>query len=100
MICLTVLSFHARMTADIITVMQHSEFPSLKEFETCVNHLPWAEGRAAFSCTVIVQSMPNPRIHLLCELEATRLQRSSNFDILASDIFMFGHYLEAAVDFI
>ena len=45
---LTVLSFHARVTTDIITVIRHSEFPSLKEFSMYVDHLPWAEAEQLF----------------------------------------------------
>lgn len=45
---LTVLSFHARVTTDIITVIRHSEFPSLKEFSMYVGHLPWAEAEQLF----------------------------------------------------
>ncbi|OAX33951.1 hypothetical protein K503DRAFT_859487 [Rhizopogon vinicolor AM-OR11-026] len=40
---LTTLIFDVGSCADVITVMQHSEFPSLKEFQMYANVLPWAK---------------------------------------------------------
>ncbi|KAG1744567.1 uncharacterized protein EDB91DRAFT_191052 [Suillus paluster] len=45
---LTTLAFHLDRAAYIITVMQHSEFPSLKQFEMIVDILPWAEAEHLF----------------------------------------------------
>ncbi|KAG1887361.1 hypothetical protein F4604DRAFT_1721596 [Suillus subluteus] len=40
---LTALSFTVNTAAYITTVMQHSDFPSLKQFEISLDSLPWAE---------------------------------------------------------
>jgi len=40
---LTTLHFDVEMATDIITVMQHAEFPSSKEFLLKGGVLPWAE---------------------------------------------------------
>ncbi|KAG0694959.1 hypothetical protein DFH29DRAFT_1072659 [Suillus ampliporus] len=44
----TVLHFRVELAAYILTVMEHSEFPSLKEFEIHVGTLPWAEAEKLF----------------------------------------------------
>ncbi|OJA20163.1 hypothetical protein AZE42_10980, partial [Rhizopogon vesiculosus] len=40
---LTTLILYVQTCTDVITVMQHSEFPSLKEFQIYVGVFPWAE---------------------------------------------------------
>ncbi|KAG2126530.1 hypothetical protein DEU56DRAFT_891883 [Suillus clintonianus] len=45
---LTSLSFHGGKVAAIITIIQHSEFPSLKEFAMHVRVLPWEEAEQLF----------------------------------------------------
>ncbi|KAG1839282.1 hypothetical protein C8R48DRAFT_782131 [Suillus tomentosus] len=44
----TTLSFDVNMAAYAITVMQHSEFPSLREFEVVADVLPCAEAEQLF----------------------------------------------------
>ncbi|OJA17465.1 hypothetical protein AZE42_03906 [Rhizopogon vesiculosus] len=39
----TALLLDGNSAADIITVIQHSQFPSLKRFDMYVDTLPWAE---------------------------------------------------------
>ncbi|KAG2127687.1 hypothetical protein DEU56DRAFT_527069 [Suillus clintonianus] len=45
---LTTLCFRADTAAYITTLMQHSEFPSLKRFGLAVDKLPWAEAKRLF----------------------------------------------------
>jgi hypothetical protein len=44
----TALTFHSRSATDIITIIQHSEFPSLKEFGATVDDLPWSDSEQLF----------------------------------------------------
>jgi hypothetical protein len=44
----TTLHLRVNLAADIITLIQHSQFPSLKEFHMCVDDLPWAEAAQLF----------------------------------------------------
>ncbi|KAG2151299.1 hypothetical protein DEU56DRAFT_544628 [Suillus clintonianus] len=44
----TNLFFDVGTTAYVISVMQHSEFPSLKQFRMAVDVLPWAEAEQLF----------------------------------------------------
>ncbi|OJA14270.1 hypothetical protein AZE42_12004 [Rhizopogon vesiculosus] len=45
---LTTLTFCVNTSTDVITVMQHSEFPSLKEFKMMVDELPCTEAEQLF----------------------------------------------------
>ncbi|OJA10547.1 hypothetical protein AZE42_12868 [Rhizopogon vesiculosus] len=45
---LTTLTFYVNTSTDVITVMQHSEFPSLKEFKMMVDELPCTEAEKLF----------------------------------------------------
>jgi hypothetical protein len=42
------LCFHLKTATDIITLLQQSEFPSLKEFKIYVDVLPWTETEGLF----------------------------------------------------
>ncbi|OJA20589.1 hypothetical protein AZE42_05378 [Rhizopogon vesiculosus] len=44
----TTLRFRVHSAADVIKLIQHSEFPSLKEFMFCVDVLPWVEAEQLF----------------------------------------------------
>ncbi|KAG1727398.1 hypothetical protein EDB19DRAFT_1643054 [Suillus lakei] len=45
---LTALSFYVDMAVTITTLVQHSEFPSLRKFEMVVSALPWREAERLF----------------------------------------------------
>ncbi|OJA18884.1 hypothetical protein AZE42_06286 [Rhizopogon vesiculosus] len=45
---LTTLIFHVEMFRDVVTVMEHSRFPSLKQFKIYVTILPWADAMRLF----------------------------------------------------
>ncbi|OJA11057.1 hypothetical protein AZE42_07175 [Rhizopogon vesiculosus] len=45
---LTTLTFHVETCGNVVTVLRHSQFPSLKEFKIYINVLPWAEAEQLF----------------------------------------------------
>ncbi|KAG0694971.1 hypothetical protein DFH29DRAFT_295970 [Suillus ampliporus] len=57
----TTLSFHVNPAPYVITVMEHVEFPSLKDFKMIVRTLPWADAeqlfRALLQCKATIEDI-------------------------------------------
>lgn len=74
----TSLSFSVETAASIVTVMKHSEFPSLKKFKLHTVVLPWAEAEELFHALSQCNSRKTLEYLNILSWDSTPVQENSN----------------------
>ncbi|OJA12696.1 hypothetical protein AZE42_11699 [Rhizopogon vesiculosus] len=84
----TTLHFNIKSASDIITLIQRSEFPSLKKFAMYVTILPWAEAEQLFThCRGAKHAIPLKT--LLFPPTAQRMNAHTNLGQRLNNSFVF-----------
>ncbi|KAG2125452.1 hypothetical protein DEU56DRAFT_825168 [Suillus clintonianus] len=83
---LTTLCFRRMEVAAVVTIMQHFEFPSLKEFEMHVRVLPWAEAEQL--CRALSQCKANQTLEHICISSRDRIPQHSGDPLTAVRQFL------------